>query len=170
MGNSWGTYNPKHCLFSQNFGITTLRQQIIENTVIAVFMRLQGILHTKFYPATFAYESKGRRFESCRGHHCNADTASICGVFYFVGNKCQFDTGNIWGRFLNFTIIESYLKNNTCHNIALTSSYPGTNIIFDRKTYHAYNTIFRSAYTNFPKFCFINYRHRNIQISSACLV
>lgn len=45
-------------------------------------------------------ESKGRRFESCRGHHCNVDTAIICGVFYFLGNKCQFDTGNIWGRIL----------------------------------------------------------------------
>ncbi|WP_418312168.1 hypothetical protein, partial [Phascolarctobacterium faecium] len=60
---------------------------------------------------------------------------AVAVFFYFLGNKCQFDTGNIWGIFLNFTIIESYLKNNTSHNIALTSSYPATNIIFNRKPY-----------------------------------
>lgn len=46
-------------------------------------------------------ESKGRRFESCRGHHCYSDTAGSCGVFYFLGNKCQFSKGNIWGKLLS---------------------------------------------------------------------
>ena len=45
-------------------------------------MRLQGILHTKFYPATFAYESKGRRFESCRGHQKLKLTS--CEVSFFI--------------------------------------------------------------------------------------
>ena len=31
-------------------------------------MRLQGIFYARFYFKTLAYESKGRRFESCRGH------------------------------------------------------------------------------------------------------
>ena len=68
MGNSWGTYTPKHCPFSQNFGITMLRQQIIQKPETAVFMRLQGIFYARFYLKTLDYESKGRRFESCRGH------------------------------------------------------------------------------------------------------
>ena len=33
----------------------------------------------------FDYESKGRRFESCRGHHFEIDIARDCGVFLFFG-------------------------------------------------------------------------------------
>ena len=58
----------------------------------------------------FDYESKGRRFESCRGHHCNVDTAIICGVFLFLGNKCQFDTGNIWGKIIKLE--RKFLRSN----------------------------------------------------------
>lgn len=73
-------------------------------------MRLQGIFYARFYFKTLAYESKGRRFESCRGHHCNVDTAIICGVFLFLGNKCQFDTGNIWGKIIKLE--RKFLRSN----------------------------------------------------------
>ena len=45
-------------------------------------MRLQGIFYARFYFKTLAYESKGRRFESCRGHQKLKLTS--CEVSFFV--------------------------------------------------------------------------------------
>ena len=45
-------------------------------------MRLQGIFYARFYFKTLAYESKGRRFESCRGHQKFKLTS--CEVSFFV--------------------------------------------------------------------------------------
>ena len=46
----------------------------------------------------FDYESKGRRFESCRGHHRNADTAKNCGVFLFSGEQMSIWYGEYLGK------------------------------------------------------------------------
>lgn len=138
MGNSWGTYTPKYCLFSQNFGITTLRQQITENTVIAVFMRLQGIFYARFYFKTLAYESIYHVFLQ---NHIN----------FFTIISYYYNTMNIQ--------IVSYLYHHPCHHITLTPCYPPTNVIFNRKTNHANSTFFRSAYANFPVLSLINHRY-----------
>lgn len=61
-------------------------------------MRLQGIFYARFYFKTLAYESKGRRFESCRGHHRNADTAKNCGVFLFSGEQMSIWYGEYLGK------------------------------------------------------------------------
>ena len=53
----------------------------------------------------YCLESKGRRFESCRGHHCNADTARNCGVFFiFRGINVNLIRGIFGEKYFNYLI------------------------------------------------------------------
>ena len=58
--------------------MTKYRFAVKINTVVGLVAQLDR---------AFDYESKGRRFESCRGHHFEIDIARDCGVFCFSDKK-----------------------------------------------------------------------------------